>query len=293
MTQASDLGAVANQQGAFYRARVNANIQAAVTNHYGATEPPIVYANMIWFSAGDGYIKVRSPTNSSWQNIGTIGPPLKWTNIDLPQENFVTGDIKGSYSPGQPPGWQHLNDGTIGSQYSGAQSRSNPDCWPLFNLLWQVASDEWCPVYAASSLTRTGRAPNPLADWNANHHIALPRFYGRVPAAAGWGAGLTNFAIASWHGQEWVTLNGDNIPPHVHTFSAGLPAHTHGLTSIIDNLAPSGPNFGEGAGNLRITNRQTDGGGGATIAGTTSTTGNGTAHFNIQPTVYVYYFIKL
>lgn len=123
MTQAADLGAVANQTGALYRTRQNQNIQAVVTQHYGASEPPIVYANMIWFSSGDGYIKVRSPTNTSWQNIGTIGPPLTWTNINIPTEGFVTGDIKGSYNPTQPSGWLLMNDGTIGNQNSGSQSR--------------------------------------------------------------------------------------------------------------------------------------------------------------------------
>lgn len=294
MTQASDLGAIANKQGAFYRAAVNNNIKSAVTFHYGAVEPPVMYENMIWFSSGDGYIKVRSPTNTSWQNIGTIGPPLRWTNIDLPAESFVTGDIKATYNAAQLTGWLLMNDGTIGNQNSGAQSRSNPDCWPLFNLLWAVSSDDWCSVYSASTTVRAGRGATALTDWNNNRHIALPKMLGRVPGAAGWGSGLTNLSLATWLGVENVTLDPSHIPAHSHSFTSTLPQHTHGLQSTVDNLAGTGSNFGEGAGNLRIVTKATDGIDAVhSSSGTTSTFGSGAAHFNIQPTTYVHYFIKL
>ena len=84
MTQATDLGNIHNQLAQPYRQRVNTNLQAVVTQHYGATEPSPLYPNMLWFSSGDGYIKLRNPTNSGWQNVGTIGPPMKWTNVDIP-----------------------------------------------------------------------------------------------------------------------------------------------------------------------------------------------------------------
>jgi hypothetical protein len=38
MTQANDLGNIGNQLAATYRTRVNTNIQALVTQHYGAAE---------------------------------------------------------------------------------------------------------------------------------------------------------------------------------------------------------------------------------------------------------------
>jgi hypothetical protein len=94
MTQANDLGQIGNQLAASYRTRVNVNIQAIVTQHYGATEPAPVLPNMIWFSSGDGYIKVRNPTNTGWQVVGVIGPPMKWTNVDIPSTGWKTGDVK-------------------------------------------------------------------------------------------------------------------------------------------------------------------------------------------------------
>lgn len=295
MTQATDLGSVANQQGSFYRARLNLNIQALVTHHYGATEPPVLYANMIWFSSGDGYIKIRSPTNSSWQNIGTIGPPLRWTNIDLPAEGFTTGDIKGSYNPTQQGGWLLLNDGTIGGPLSGALSRSNEDCWPLFNLLWNISGDDWCSVYLTGSLSRSGRGASALADWNARRHIGLPKMYGRVPAAAGAGAGLGNYGVATWHGVEYVQLGLEHLWPHSHTFSAVAPPHNHALAQQLPSYVAAS---GHLAGQYTVADTEsgyhwTENGGEVTISGTTSTSGSGTSHFNIQPTTYVNYFIKL
>ena len=295
MSQRSDFGAIANQQGAFYRGAVNANLQAVATQHYGATEPPVAYPNMIWFSAGDGFIKVRSPTNTSWQNIGLIGPPMKWTNIDLPQEAFITGDVKRSYNPTQPSGWVLLNDGSIGGQSSGAQTRANPDCWPLFNLLWSVSADDWCSVFAASTLTRTGRGASAAADWNLNRHIALPKTLGRAGIVAGWGSGLSSISIATWAGSETVALATENTPAHQHAFSAGLPSHSHTLGGIVDNFGPSAGNrnFGEGTGNLQFATRVTDGGGGGTITGVTNSSGSGVPHSNMQPWTGVYFFIKL
>ena len=98
MTQATDLANIQNQLAQPYRQRVNANFQAVVTQHYGATEPSPLYPNMLWFSSGDGYIKLRNPTNSGWQTVGTIGPPMKWTNVDIPSTGWRTGDIKATFT---------------------------------------------------------------------------------------------------------------------------------------------------------------------------------------------------
>jgi hypothetical protein len=71
VTQASDLGAIANQVASFYRAAVNTNIQALATQHYGSSEPAIMYPNMVWFDSGTGYVKLRNPTNSAWMLVLT------------------------------------------------------------------------------------------------------------------------------------------------------------------------------------------------------------------------------
>ena len=120
MTQATDLGNIANQLAQPYRQRVNVNLQALATQHYGAAEPNPMLPNMTWFSSGDGYIKVRNPTNTAWQTVGTIGPPMKWTNVDIPSTAWKTGDIKPTFA-GNEAGWVLWHD--RGPVFQGHQSR--------------------------------------------------------------------------------------------------------------------------------------------------------------------------
>jgi len=287
MTQASDLGAVANQLAALYRARVNANIQALATQHYGATEPPVIYPNLLWFDSGTGYVKLRDPTNTSWWTVGSIGPPMRWTNVDIPQTAFTTGDVKQTFKTIADLGWVMMNDGSIGDGSSGASTRANPDTEALFSLLWANTSDAWCKLYAAGSWTATGRGASAAADWAAHRHILLPKVLGRVLAIAGWGAGLSNFGLATWHGAEFVGLGLNNLPAHTHSF--GVPAHTHTVPGLSGGAAGASggdrtyPTWGGGV--------QTSTGG--AVSGNTGSAGGGEAHFNIQPTCYINVMIKL
>lgn len=283
MTQAVDLGAIANQLAALYRARVNVNFQAVTSQHYGATEPPLIYPNMVWFSSGDGLVKLRDPTNTSWWTIGTIGPPMKFTNVDLPPTAFTTGDVKQTVKTVADSSWVMMNDGTIGDGSSGA-SRANPDTQALFTLLWTNIADSWCPLLAAGTLTGTGRGASAAADWAAHRHIALPRALGRVFAHSGAGVGLGNYVLGSFWGNETVTLGLNNIPAHGHAYS--VPAHDH----------PGGVNRytgsqGTGGNAANSAPAQTGLGGG--FSGNTSAAGGGEAHFNIQPTTYLNVMIKL
>ncbi|MGZ8350099.1 MAG: hypothetical protein ACXWU2_08720, partial [Allosphingosinicella sp.] len=84
MTQASDLGQIANQARTLYRGRVNTGFQAVATFHDGSSAPSPTYPNMLWFDSGSGAVKLGNPTNTGWQTVGTIGPPMKWTNVDIP-----------------------------------------------------------------------------------------------------------------------------------------------------------------------------------------------------------------
>ena len=75
MTQAADLGGIANQLAALYRARVNVNLQALATQHYGSSEPAVMYPNMVWFDSGTGYgyLRTRDGTTLSVQ-VALPGP---------------------------------------------------------------------------------------------------------------------------------------------------------------------------------------------------------------------------
>ena len=304
MTQASDLGGIANQLAAFYRARVNVNLQALATQHYGSSEPPLIYPNMLWFDSGSGTVKLRDPTNTAWGIVGSIGPPMKWTNVDLPSTAFTTGDVKQTFKTVADAGWVMMNDGTIGDGSSGATTRANPDTQALFTLLWSNIADTYCTVYAAGTGTATGRGGSAAADWAAHRHLLLPKALGRVFAHAGWGAGLSNFALGSSWGNETIGLGLNNLPPHAHSFS--VPAHGHpyaidpsSANSWSSNGAGGFPTGGAGAVKPAWTGGVGDGndahiiGGGGGASGDTGYAGSGEAHFNIQPTTYLNVMIKL
>jgi microcystin-dependent protein len=319
MTQASDLGAITNQLAALYRARVNINVQAVVTQHYGATEPAVLYPNMIWFDSGTGSVKMRDPTNSSWAVVGSIGPPFKWTSVDIPTTAFTTGDIKMTYKVTPDSGWVMMNDGSIGDASSGASNRANPDTQDLFTLLWTNISDTWCKLYVASSTTPSGRGASAAADWAAHRHIAIPKVLGRAIGSAGWGSGLTNLALGAIWGAESVALGVNNMPTHLHTMSS----HTHGPGSLgtdsqgdhthttpqgLGSQSPSGvyafvQDPGQ-AGNYRLISTNTGANGahihsvtsgltGAGGSGNTGSAGSGDAHSNVQPSSYANVMIKL
>ncbi|MGZ8995551.1 MAG: hypothetical protein ACXW3P_03510 [Rhodospirillales bacterium] len=284
MTQATDLGNIQNQLAQPYRQRVNTNFQAVVTQHYGATEPAQLYPNMLWFSSGDGYIKLRNPTNSGWQNVGTIGPPMKWTNVDIPSTGWRAGDIKVTLHSAEA-GWFLMNDGTIGDALSGATTRPNPDCWEAFAYLWGAGG---LPLYAAGTWTQVGRSGDWVTDWNMHRHLQTPWVLGRALASQGLGAGMTvhRYWCAS-DGQESVTLNETQIPGHYHS----IAAHYHTIGNMVDNLGNNTGNAFQynAPSDLRITGGNTDWGG----AGNTGWAGGNQAHNNIGPRVYFNFLMKL
>jgi microcystin-dependent protein len=287
VTQASDLGAIANQVASFYRAAVNTNIQALATQHYGSSEPAIMYPNMVWFDSGTGYVKLRNPTNSAWATVGTIGPPMKWTNVDIPDTSWTTGDVKQTLKTVADSGWVMMNDGTIGDGSSGALTRANPDTQALFTLLWNNVADAFCILYAGGTTTPSGRGASAAADWAAHRHIALPKALGRVFAHAGWGSGLNNYALASYWGEETHALTLNEIPGHAHTFS--VPAHAHTVPYLSGGAAGASggdrtyPLWGGGVASSAA----------GAYAANSGAAGGGAAHFNIQPTTYVNVMIKL
>ena len=101
--------------------------------------------------------------------------------------------------------------------------------------------------------------------------------------------------LVDWTGAEYVGLGVEHMPWHGHSFSATVPAHTHPLGSPLPAYV-AGKSSSSGSWTLAdqssgITN--TGSGGDATISGGTGGAGGSQPHFNIQPTTYCNYMIKL
>lgn len=176
---------------------------------------------------------------------------------------FTTGDVKLTLKTVADPGWVLMNDTTIGDATSGATGRANADTSALFTLLWNNTVDADCAV-------STGRGANAAADYAAHKTLALPKTLGRALASYGAGSGLTSRALAHVVGEE----------NHALTI-AELAAHTHTGTSINGTSATAG----------RVSN---NGNANDTPGGWTSdSTGSGTAHNTMQPTVFLNVMVKL
>src|ERR1700682_3977139 len=51
---------------------------------------------------------------------------------------------------------------------------------------------------------------------NGTSNFALPNFQGKVAIGQGQGPGLTPRSVGETGGEQFVTLNGNQLPPHTH-----------------------------------------------------------------------------
>lgn len=96
----------------------------------------------------------------------------------------------------------------------------------------------------------------------------VPDFRGRAPIGVGQGTGLTNRALAATGGEEEHDLISDEMPAHTHT----VPFSTGGGAT----LSITGTGSTEGT----------------TDNETTSSTGSGNGHNNMQPFLAINFIIK-
>jgi hypothetical protein len=63
---------IANQAGAAFRADLNTELQALVSNSSGATAPGTTYAYQWWADTSTGLLKQRNAANSAWVIVGPL-----------------------------------------------------------------------------------------------------------------------------------------------------------------------------------------------------------------------------
>lgn len=232
---------------------------------------------------------------------------------DTPEELlFRTGDIKMAWRTGSPPGFVRCNGRSIGAPSSGATERANADCEALFKHLWN--NDLNLPVSGGRGATADG-------DWSAAKRIDLPDMRG-VALVGLLGMGNTPSTVipadqitsgdgntlGDKAGAATVQLTAAQMPKHGHSGSTGSAgAHTHlvvtdgetsgGLTSS-NSLARQGNRSGDysyGAAGLSGAPSlgRTSSDGAHTHTVTVGEAGGDAAHPNVQPSLFVPFFIKL
>jgi len=182
-------------------------------------------------------------------------------------DGFTTGDVKLTIKTAADTGWVLMDDKTIGNAASGATGRANADTVALFTLLWTNTANAQCAV-------STGRGASAAADYAANKTIALPKALGRALATYGAGSGLTSRVLALTTGVETHPLTSAENGPHTHP----------GAGSNV---------FGDAGGGTQFTAATTAGASAEIQYDTTGSSGSGTAHQNMQPTLFLNTMIKL
>lgn len=227
---------------------------------------------------------ISSPTTSIPE------PPTSET----PEERlWRTGDIKVAWRTSVPSGFVRINGRTIGSPTSGATERANDDCEDLFIHLWNEDS---------SLAVSGGRGASAAGDWAAAKTIALPSIRDTaLVGMSGMGNSSANIIPASAitggdgdvlgarGGAATVTLTASQIPElsgvtgtdgaHQHNVGLGLGAQIQASAGVNGYYATPGPvsTDSRGAHSHNVAVNQ----------------GGGTGHNNIQPVVFVPFFIKL
>lgn len=282
MTQANDLGAIANVPGASYRTRVNTGFQAVASWHYGASAPSPTYPLMLWGDQSTGKVWLRDAANSAWAEVGLLGPPFTWTAIGGLAGVATTGDVKATFRATADASWVMMNDGSIGSAGSGSTTRANADCADLFALLWGNVANTHAPLQDSAG-SPIGRGASAAADWSANRRLVLPRMLGRAIACAGWGADLSDRALGEAVGDETHTLTADEMPLHGHAYRASLSSESSansmssgGFMHSTSVVSTRGPYTGSPSNSVGI--------GGA---------GGDQAHPLVQPTAFINFMAKL
>lgn len=147
------------------------------------TFPTLDAADLISPTADDAfYLQLSLPTNQAYEfdiavpslylgSIAATNDFQSYDKIDSITNSPRTGDYRHTLNRFQL-GWVPANDGTIGQRGSGATTRANTDCWPLYKLIYENVSRTWAPLSAT-----VGSA---YADFIAGNKLSLTKNLGRV-----------------------------------------------------------------------------------------------------------------
>lgn len=218
--------------------------------------------------------------NSATKNVGnTAGTVAAGDDQRIIDGGWSTGDIRPTLRTVAKPNWVMADDGTIGPTSSVATHKGD-EFYDLYVLIWTNIDDSFAPVTGGRGSTADG-------DWASGKPLALTKMLGRALAAAGAGAGLTGRSLGEYLGEEAHALTADENGPHTHGINQ--EPHSHQYTKPLNSFgAQAGGDFVDA-----LAAAGSDSTSGASITISLQQSGAGTAHENMQPTIFVNFEIKL
>lgn len=214
----------------------------------------------------------------------------------LSEYGFRTGDWKGTTGSSLQSGWIWAA-GNIGNGSSGASNRANDDCEALFKFYWNDAAYNYTGTTATGAALQVftsdgssvAKGVSADADWAANRRINVPDFRDRVPAGrgnmvgnagrlSGQAGGVSGNGLGNAGGTETHSLTSGQNGSHFH--HSGMP-HIDGGQFGSDNGFTSVRVAGFGSAPYSTSSTRTD------------SSGEGSPHNNVQPTIICNYIIKL
>jgi microcystin-dependent protein len=286
-----------NQTAPALRADLNSALAAIATNNSGSSAPGTTYAGLWWFDTSANLLKIRNAANNAWVTVGEfdvansrfklISDSLKAASsggidvlnsagtkiIDLQVASESTAQAGTNntelMTPLRVAQAVPLPTGMI-TPYGGASAPSN---WLLCHGQ-SLSTSTYASLYAVIGFTYGGSGSAFLA----------PDLRGRVIAGQDDMGGASANRLTS-------PINGDTLGAaggaESHALSiAELAAHTHAAGSYAVNsggdAAGDGPHVVFRNGTSRT----------SAVVGTSASTGSGSAHTNVQPTIILNYIIK-
>ena len=153
-------GTIQNDTGSNVRSDLNNNFAACFTNNSGASAPSATFANQWWADTGNGLLKIRNTSNTSFITVGTLNS----TNLGLaPQASpTFTGNVTIPAGTVSLPSLRFTGDDDTGLYSSAANNVNVTAGGTLSHTFTSTYSTASVPIRvpdgtaAAPSITNTG-----------------------------------------------------------------------------------------------------------------------------------------
>ena len=289
-----------------FRSDLNNALGAIVSNNSSATQPSTTYGGMFWFDTSTNQLKMRDGSDANWIIVGELDVAnYRWELIS----NSLTAASAAGIDVYNSAGTKII-DLQVASEATAKAGTNNTELMTPLRVAQAAgvptgsvmpyagisAPSNWLFCYGQGLSTTTYASLFSAIGYTyggSGSSFNVPDLRGRVVAGqddmGGSSANRLTGASGGVNGDVLGAAGGDE--GHQLT-EAELAAHTHGAGSYsaaaprYEEFEPTAPTFSTtnfDAGNILN----------LSVSGTSGSTGSGSEHNNVQPTMILNYIIKI